>query len=266
VEKKMAGENEEGNPVAVSEFAQGFDSGSTATPNQDDANIAGEVLEAPAPKYAQITEDQLNDLMAKAARVDEINATMEKQFGTAFGKMGGMERVLKEMQSGQSVEVTAEDFSGIAEEFGQEYAETQAKDMNKLLAKFRGGASIDPAAIDKMVSDRVAAQTEAMRIDVALDSVVDGNWRDERNSEAFKAWESTQPDDVKQLADSDRLADAKKMLRLFVESKNKPALKPTESTRTKQLQAAIAPKGVGGNPPPQPKENNFAAGFNTGSA
>jgi len=198
-----------------------------------------EVVEAP--KYAQITEEQYQDLVKRASLIDEMKAVQDKSFGTAFGKIGGIERVLNQLQSTPSgVEVTADDFEELRAEF-PELAEMQVKGLNKILGKFKGTGTPD---IDKLVSQQVESLMPRLKIDIALDSVVGGDWVKERNSKAFMDWEQSQPAEVRQLAQSDELSDAKRMLQLYVDSKKAP-VKPPVSTRKQQLEAAVTPKGTG---------------------
>jgi hypothetical protein len=251
----MAGETEEV-VKTESNFEAGFDSGSTETPTEETKPAAEEAPKeeaAPEPKYAQITEAQYQDLMAKAASVDK-----------AFGKIGGIERTLATLQtpSGQSIEVSADDFAELREEF-PELAELQAKGLNKVLGKLKGPAS-DPAAIDKLVGDRVADVRKQL-IDASLDAIVDGDWVTEFNSPECQTWMNSQPENVQALAASDSARDAARFLRMYQASKAKPKPepKPEPSTRKQQLEAAIPPKGTGGHPS-SPKENAFAAGFESG--
>ena len=81
----------------------------------------------------------------------------------------------------------------------------------------------DQAAIDRMVAQRVAGETAAVRsemIDSHLDAIVgSGDWRREINSPAFDAWIQGQRPEVQALADSAKMTDAAKLLRLFEQTR-----------------------------------------------
>lgn len=250
-------------------FNAGFEADvPTETPDQKPSSEQEEVptkaTEEPAPKLAQITEEQFQDLLTKASRVDEIRAAQEKSFGTAFGKIGGIERVLSQLQTsasgGQGIEVTADDFAELRAEF-PELADLQAKGLNKILGKLKGPATADPSAIEQMVSTRVA-DTKKQLVDAHLDAVIDGDWVAEVNSEQYKRWIPTQPDEVKSLAASESVRDAARLLRLFKSAKTEASAATKPSTRKQQLEAAVTPRGAGGHTRAPSADDDFNAGFN----
>ena len=211
----------------------------TVTPEPQPAEeVKPEVKPEPEPviEYAQITKAEYADLMAKASQVDK-----------AFGKIGGIERVLQQLQAPGQVEVNDEDYAALTAEY-PELAKTLIEGQKKALSRIKGSASVDPAAVDKIVSERVA-QTRMEMIDSTLDLIVNGDWREDRKSEAFMKWENEQPAEVKALVESDDLRDAARMMRLWKSHKDtpKPTPAPKTSSRKQQLEAAAAtPKGTGG--------------------
>jgi flagellar hook-basal body complex protein FliE len=229
----------------------------TETPEPDEV-VFVEPAQEPEPEYAQITKAQLDDLMAKANKAD-----VDK----AFGKIGVLHDVVAALQkstsAGQSIEVTADDFSELREEF-PELADLQAKGLNKILSKFKG-TGVDTEAIDKMVSERVSAVRQ-QTIDASLDAIVDGDWTEAVNSDKYKAWIATQAADVKALEASDSVRDAAKLLRMFKSYAPARAQEPKPSTRTQQLAAAVNPKGAGGNTSTAPttEEDAFNAAWKGG--
>lgn len=248
----MAGENE---AVEVDEtegqFGAGFETGSTATPApiEAPAEVAPDVPEV---EYAKITQAQLDDLMAKASKAD---------IDKAFGKIGVLHDVVASLQksTGQAIEVTAEDFAELREEF-PELAELQAKGLNKILAKMKGGGDLD--AVNRLVTEKVA-EVRQQAIDASLDAVVGGDWTEEVKSDGYKNWIATQPQDVKALEASDSVRDAARLLRLFKSYVPPKPDVPKPSTRQQQLEAAATPRAVSVNTP-QPTGNPFADGFQTG--
>lgn len=202
----------------------------TVTP-EPEAKVEPEAETKPEPvEYAQITKAEYDALMAKADRAD---------IDKAFGKIGGLERDLKQMQATEAVQVTADSFPKLKAEF-PELAELQAQDMRELLAKVRGGG-VDHATMEKLVSDKVE-EVRRQAIDTSLDAVAGGDWVAEVNSPAYKTWIAAQPAEMRALESSDSIRDAAKLLRAF-----KSYVPPVKSTRKQQLEAAAAtPKGTGG--------------------
>jgi hypothetical protein len=228
----------------------------------------------PEPKYVQITEDEWNATKSRAAKVDEISATFDKKLDTAFGKMGGMERLIKELQGGtpkgEAVQLDEADFAELAEEF-PEVARLQKAGMNKMLARIKGTGA-DSAAIEKMVGDRVAE----VRSEIVKSSleVMFPNWEDEVKTPRFDAWLKSQEADVKALAESNKVGDAARMLRLYgksIEPAATPAPKPPAapapaapaqpSMRSRQIAAAVNLRGDSAAPPSTSGKSPFLSGF-----
>ena len=222
----------------------------TVTPEPKPAEeVKPEVTPEPEPviEYAQITKAEYADLMAKANQVDK-----------AFGKIGGIERVLQQLQQPGQVEVNDDDYAALTAEY-PELAKTLIEGQKKALSRIKGSASVDPAAVDKIVSERVA-QTRMEMIDSTLDLIVSGDWRADRASEGFKAWEAAQPAEIQALAASDDLRDASRMMRMWKQHKDTPRTPaPKPSSRKQQLEAAAAtPKGTGGSIQANPNSDEAA--------
>jgi len=260
----MTGETEVMDDAAAeADFAAGFDDTPTETPDvtKEPANEVEEVAEVEQPKLAQITEAQYQDLLSRAASLDEMRATQEKSFGTAFGKIGGIERVLNQLQApGGGVEVTAEDFAEMQSEF-PELAELQIKGLNKVLGKLKGG-SVDTKAIEALVSTRTEG-TRKQLIDASLDAIVDGDWMEEVRSDKYQQWIAAQPENIKALEASDSVRDASRLLRLFKAAPAAAPVKQQTSTRKQQLEAATTPRGTGGYTPAKTDIDDFNAGFSS---
>lgn len=211
-----------------------------------------------APKYVQITEEEWNATKARAARVDEISATLDRRFDTAFGKMGGIERVLAKLQTetpeGQSVAVDEADFAELAEQY-PEIAKLQLSGLNKALAKMKGTGGADPVAFEKIMGERVESVRSEI-IELSLEAAFP-DWKDDVKTPKFADWLKAQPADVQALANSAKLGDAAKMLRSFYKAAETPASTPAPttapapaqpSTRQRQIAAAVNPKGEGSAP------------------
>jgi hypothetical protein len=88
--------------AAIAELTAGFEGTPTETPAEpktaEQEPQAAAPAEPPAPKYAQITEEQLAELTARAARVDELVETHKRDRDTIFGTMGGLQRSINSRQ------------------------------------------------------------------------------------------------------------------------------------------------------------------------
>ena len=158
----------------AAEFDGGFEATAPAvTPAADE------------PKMTQISEDEYRKLLDSVSKIGEIESALEQRFGTAFGKIGGIERVLDQLKSsapaGGKIELSKEVVADLAAEF-LEMAELQYKTLQKLVdvlntrtpAPEVGAAQpsapvVDEAAIEKRVRRAIAEET--------LDTF-DENWRE----------------------------------------------------------------------------------------
>lgn len=235
----------------------GFSDEPTETPVQSE-QAQGEKPAEPAPaepapiKYAQIPEDEYLALKATAAKIPEIEARFQQQQDKAFGKIGGLERLIQESRASGG---------GLAKE-----------DVDQ----FRGDFPELAAVLDKMVGAKQTFNADEV-VKPALTELdrkwemralkrVHPDWQEVSQSDDFKAWVPTLPEaEQQQLAtswDSDFLADT---LTKFKASK-KPAATPAPapaSSRKDVLQSAITPRGTVAH---QGADDNdeFLAGFNTG--
>jgi hypothetical protein len=217
---------------------------------------------APEPKVVQITEDEWNATKSRAAKVDEIEATWSKRLDQTFGKIGGIERKLAELQKttpeGEAVQVSEEDFAELKDAY-PEIAQMQAKGLNKILSKLKvtGG---DQQAVEKILGEHV----DSVRAEIVKSSLeaVFPEWEDDVKTPKFAEWFKSQPADVQALAESKKLGDAARMLRSFYKAAETPAPAPAPttapapaqpSTRQRQIAAAVNPKGEGSAPAPKAK-------------
>jgi len=258
-------QNEEGQD---DDFDSGFDNQPTTpteTPEskvEDKPVIEAAVAVADAPKFVQITQKQLDDLMASAARVEEIRATSAQQIDKAFGKIGGVERLIQQLQTstpaGQAVELSEDDFSELKAEY-PELAEMQMKGLTRALSKLqlRGtGESLDPEKVSDMVSQRLDPALKG--IDEKVEMLVESrllardfpDWREivdagKPDSKApYRTWLTAQPADYQQKLnttnDSSLIADS---IRKFRETEK---AKAAASKRQSRIDAAVTERGVGG--------------------
>ena len=252
---------------ADADFAAGFDDDTTATPTetpaaQQDDTTQGEKTEQPteqtaepAPEYVQLTKAERDELIATRQQ-------WEKQFGTAFGKIGGIERTIKSLTDGAQVEINQEDIDALKDDFPPLAAALEKVRNLRALP----GAAVDPEQIEALVEQRVAPRLQRMELRLLAKDHPD--WKQIDADPAFAQWVAAQPDEFKQTLaqasqsyDSEVVSDA--MTKFKQSRKAAPAPAPTTdpaSARRSRMSAAVTPRGVGGPAAPNPTDD-LMAGF-----
>lgn len=233
---------------------------------------------ADEPKMTQISEDEYRKLLDGVARIDEIEGALEKQFGTAFGKIGGIERVLDQLKSsapaGGKIELSKEVVADLAAEF-PEMAELQYKTLQKLVdvlntrtpAPEVGAAQpsapvVDEAAIEKRVRRAIAEET--------LDTF-DENWRETIGlpddagkipDTPFRQWLKKQPTEY-----ANRVASTYSATVLTDALSKFKAAQVKAQGRREVLDAAVEVTGSGGQAPDarSTDDDEFNEGFKSPS-
>lgn len=256
-------------PAAFKEGYEGTPTETPATP-ETPASPGTDVPETPpvepAIKYAQLTEDQLADLL----KMKSLQSKLDEGFGT----LGNVQQIVKSLQaasaSGQPIEVTDEDMADLKAEF-PEFAELTKKALTKVLGRLKGTA---PSAVDV---DAILAQAEARAVKArqaeANDELIEehptyreivGNYENRLTAPTpFQAWAAKQsPEFQTKLWNSNSAAYLSKQLTRF-QAETAPASTANETPtneRTARLAASVTPKGVAPAGAP-PEENGFNAGF-----
>lgn len=160
-----------------------------------DGGFSDEVVVAAAPadepKMTQIPEDEYRKLLDGVAKIGDI----EKQFGTAFGKIGGIERMLDQLKSsapaGEKIELSKDVVADLAAEF-PEMADLQYKTLQKLVDVLNT-RTVTPAS-----AHADAAQPSAQPVDVdAIKKSIRRELVEETLNEFDEKWKETigLPDD-----------------------------------------------------------------------
>ena len=230
--------------------------------------VAPEVAATEAVQYAQITSEELDSLRARLAQVDELKAAQEKQFGTAFGKMGMMEKTLKDMSEQAKMEPVGElDLASLKEEY-PELAGLIAKDLSSVMR--RGGTrEFSQEQLDAMVNERLApALTIAeSRLEQKFErralSMSAPDWESTVTSQAFKDWVAKQPVDKQaQINNSWDSTFVINTIGEFKQTLKKPVAQQTDA-RTARLEAAIQPRGTVSTGAKH-EDDDFEQGFASG--
>lgn len=229
---------------------------------------------APAPKFVQVTEDEWNSIKASAAKVTQIEATLEKSMGTAFGKIGGIERTLRELDSGTKIEVPDDDIKALNDGGFPELA--KALGQLKNLRSLPGGGGVAADKIEELVQQRLApameqVQNTRIRLETRYLNTAHPDWQQIDKDPAFSAWTGSLPAEeqqalVKASNDWDAEAISTFMTRFKEHRKaNKPAAPAPSApsdTRKSRMQAAVTPRGSGA--PAADPDDDFEAGFKSG--
>ena len=249
-----------------------------------------EVIEPPV---AKISEAQFQDLLTKANSVADVRQLMDKLRGDAFGKLGGLERTIKQLQetpaAGKPVDISAEDLAEIHAEF-PDLGINLAKGLTRVLGKLKltPAAPVDvEARIASAVTERevvLTAQREVERVkerqERALERLSDRHedWSEvigaPESATPFRTWLATQEAGyAKTVNETDNpIVVAKALDKFKAFEKEKPAPKPTvvpkgQDGRVDRLKEAIPAKG-GSSAPVQKKaltaEEEFELGFKQG--
>lgn len=228
-----------------------------------------------APKLAQITEEQYQDLLKRAGAIDEIKSESKKQFDTAFGKLGGMQQLITQLQSstqaGQQIQVTADDFEELKNEGYPDLADMQAAGLNRILAKMKltgtGQPGFGADQAGEVFDARMTPQREAIKQEIreefanrALTDMHE-DWNAVVTSPEFNAWTAankiTDKKDRSGTAFADSL-DANFVGKIISDFKGQQKAATTQKNR---LEAAVAPRGSGGHATGPTDDDEFDKGF-----
>lgn len=281
------GMNEADSATEVIDDETGFDDGfaadaPTETPGQggEGKNQAGEAADTtaandganaadtpPAPEYVQLTKAELEELRSRAALIEEVRATQEKSFGTAFGKLGDVERRLKALSEGAPVaEISQEDIDTLRNDGFEPLANA--------LEKIRGvkavavGGSVDESKLEELVQQRMTPALQRMELRLLASQHPD--WKQIDADPAFPAWVKSKGDEFAQkLATASNAYDSEAIGQAMTEFKAHRAAQAAATKRQEdaanarrsRFNAAVTPRGTGTAPPANP-EDEFDAGFN----
>ncbi len=250
----------------VDDFASGLTGQPTTTPAE--IVTTEEEPKAEQPKYAQITEAQWNELVAKAARVDDIEATTKKGLDTAFGKIGGFSQQMTEIKASIPAgigSVSAEDLKSL-EDVLPEIMPGLVEGINAALKK--GGKPMDTAEIETRFQERLAQSQAAIehKFEIRLVDMAHPDWREQVNLPEFETWKASKPADYQEKLlgwDGPFVASALTEFKAVVAKAKAAEVAKSKSTRREIIDGAVAPRGTGGHEA-KPEEDHFMAGLKAG--
>jgi hypothetical protein len=236
-------------------FAEAFDDNSTeaveAQPQpvaepaeQQDEQQADPTTEA---VLAGLTEQQVTDLFAKAARVDDIEGALTNLERRLFGKLGEFNSKISEIQQQpRSGGLSLEQLKRTAEEY-PDLAELLVEDLNAA-SLAPGQQAFDPNQLNQMVDSRFSEQSKSLDQSVSKQvfNAMQPTWRSDVQTPEFRLWASTLPVAEQQKINSSW--DAAYLNTQFNNFKTWRDNAKKSRSRQNTLAANVTPKGSRANP------------------
>lgn len=216
------------------------------------------------PVLAGMTEEQIERLLSKAARVDELEQMVSK----AHGKIGEMNRTLLELRKAPPpqaapAEKPAEDFSA----FEKEYPDVAAYVKGMLPAEPQKVQEPEVAKAPESVPGQQEHVQPVIGADrqsqLALMDYFHEGWREKVASDDFRLWLQTLPDETRQLAAETESAKVLGDLVTKFDVWN-TARKTRHDNSRKRLEQNLTPVATAAKAPNAPDgRNEFEAAFNS---
>lgn len=231
-----------------------------------------------------LTPEEIERLRKTAETVSQLKATIERQFGTAFGKMGSIEQTIRAIQAqtpaGQPITFSEDDFEELKNEY-PELTSVLVKGLNRRAERLKGTAPPSPPAPAPESAPAAApGPTPEQLVEQAADAAERRlvarqltarrkDWRevvgDPDSQTPFRQWLAQQPPDyqfrILDSMDPDEIIGA---IDAFEQQtkKTKPAAPPA-SNRANRFKDAVPPRGTGAPPPAvtPSEEEAFLEGF-----
>lgn len=266
------------------EFEEGF----IGKPTEKSPPAAGEPPEGaevlpeggtePEIKYHQLTSEQWESLQTLSTQIDSVRAEGAKWRDTAFGKVGGLERTIQQLQAATPAGIDIEVTDDIVAEITEEYPELGGRVLaafKKLASKIKGtGQAVQqPAASTTDVESHIQKEVQTRLVALQLEALEDAypTWREVTgapdSSTPYRQWLAKQPADYQhKLGSTNSAAVIGRSIEKF-EKEAAEAARLAEATkaptRKEQLAAAAVTRGAGGRTPTTTDDDEFEAGYNS---
>ena len=242
----------------------------------ENADLEVEVDEAFADGFEEFGEEPSNEIKEEAIQdiiqqnpsfsEEQVRELFEQNNQRLFGKIGEINREVKRLEAlaqssvqsreAQPINVTAEMFSNMREEFGEDFANALARDLSQIPLSQQGG--IDQTQIDYILQQKVA-QIEN-NFEMKLVTREHPDWEQIAQSQDFNGWKTQLPADIQDRLDttwdsgfiSAAISAYKRDKALHQEQLNK---------KHDRLEAAVMPSSSGGFD--DNYDDEFEAGFNS---
>jgi hypothetical protein len=268
------------------DFGAGFTSATdgelSPTPREEPTEgTNGEPVKTEAPpEIVQITRKEWDDVLARAAGIDEIRATQGQIRDTAMGRIGRLEQTLTELRNaapaGQSI--AEEDLAQLAAEY-PDLAELNV--FKKLRGTGNAAPALDEAQLAPLVDQRVARAREEIQrasnqeLEMRLLRRDHPDWRQvvgltddgQRVETPYRAWLKAQPDDYQHKVggawDADIVGES--IAKFKKHAQTEAARKAAADARQSRIAASVPARSDGGTTERgATAEDELADGFSTG--
>ena len=225
--------------------------------NPEQAEQPAESAEQPKDepqRFAGFTEDELKNLLARAAKVDELEAGLRKAHGKIGELNGKLQEVAKAPAPAQQPKPERADLSHVEEDYPDIAAWVREQVGQKEPAK----EEVQPQAQQPEPQQQAAS---AELIQLALMDHLHKGWREKVQSQEFALWLAASGDDVRGAYQSAATAEA---LGSVVSSYDAWQAKKGQRSQSanQRLEQAMTPQGSAGKPKTAPTpEDAFLAGF-----
>lgn len=199
------------------------------------------------PDIAGFTKEEIRNLLARAAKVDDLEKEIRKVHGR-FGELNGKIQEVMSKPQAKAAEKPAE-LSQVEEDYPEIAAFVRAQ-MEQLTPKKEEAPQ--PAQAE------VATQPN---LELALMDHLHEGWREKVESRDFNLWLASQADDVRTKYDSAQTA--KELSGVLTQFDSWSASRQARSNQGKQrLEQAMTPTGNHGKPKTAPSpQDEFVSGF-----
>lgn len=228
--------------------------------------------EAPSVSVPGVTQEQLNELFSTVKTVEELKTGIAKLRDDAFGRLGGLERTMKErVDSGFDWELTREDFKDI-EEAVPFLADPLNKVLNNLAKKAKvkipAPQTINVDEIRSTLKAEVQAELNESRAQMFKEMQSEllterfPTWQQDVAKPEFGTWleaENVKQPGLKQMFLSsiraNEIGGVLKNYHEHVKAQAQPPApklkpKPSAGSRTQRLAEALPPRGTSSATPP----------------
>jgi len=218
---------------------------------------------APAPKYVQITEEDFERLKSGASLAEKLKDTADRSFGTAFGKIGGIERELQTLRQGaKRVTIDPKTIETLRGEI-PELAD--ALEQINGLAAVAAAPAVDETKLEELVQARVSPLEQKFETRIVL--LQHPDMEAIKKSPDFHAYVQALPAEESQVLlntwDSTVISGHLSKFKAQQAQRKPPPPNPQgdDTARRSRMQAAVTPRGNGAQAPAPSADDEFNAGF-----
>ena len=235
-----------------------------------------EEVKPAVPPAVSVTEDQLKELMATSGSVKELTDGLKKLRDDAFGKIGGIERLIKQAEkmtdSKLDLTLTDEDFAEVDSEVPMLTKPLQklfTKILKQAKVKVPAADAVDVESLRTQFHQEIEAKMQERELNLQrgfeerllTDRYPD--WKDTVVKQEFKDWlaneDKASPGYQRTFMDSWSAREIGGVLKKFdahkaklaEPPKPKPKVPPPSQSRTERLKEAVLPKASSVTPKPK---------------